>query len=106
MAWIAYSEETALGIAALREFDLPNRKDLTPWLGGVFVDPRYRNQGIGEALCRAVEEYAKSRDDIEKLYLFTFDKDQWYKRMGWKYFDECSGNNRNGIIMQKNLSAA
>jgi Acetyltransferase (GNAT) family len=65
------------GTAALRVHDLKGREDLTPWLGGVFVGSHFRRQGIGAALCAAVEDKARLRG-IQTLYLFTLDKQAWY----------------------------
>src|SRR5258707_90010 len=38
IAWVAHANGQLLGTAALRVHDLEERKDLTPWLGGVFVE--------------------------------------------------------------------
>ena len=58
VAWVAHANGQLLGTAALRVHDLEGREDLTPWLGGVFVDSHFRRQGIGAALCAAVEDGA------------------------------------------------
>src|SRR6476660_5593079 len=73
IAWVAHANDQLLGTAALRVHDLEGREDLTPWLGGVFVGARFRRQGVGAALCAAVEDDARSRA-IHTLYLFTLDK--------------------------------
>src|SRR5690349_8282468 len=83
IAWVAHVNGQLLGAAALRVHDLEGREDLTPWLGGVFVGPEFRRQGIGEALCATVENGARSRG-TKTLYLFTLDKQEWYSRLGWK----------------------
>src|SRR5947207_12927562 len=70
IAWVAHANGQLLGTAALRVHDLEGREDLTPWLGGVFVGSHFRRQGIGAALCAAVEDEARSRA-IPTLYLFT-----------------------------------
>ena len=106
LAWVAFSEQWVFGIAALRRFDLPDRMDLSPWLGGVFVVPDFRRRGIGEALCKEVELYAKSLENTQKLFLFTLDLQRWYEKMGWKFYDDCIWQGNKGVIMQKDLSAA
>ena len=103
IAWVAHSRSQALGTAALRVHDLPGREDLTPWLGGVFVAPQFRRQGIGAALCRAVEQHAKDLFDIETLYLFTLDQQTWYRNLGWKMVEPCSWCGRSGDIMVNRL---
>src|SRR6266480_1250653 len=58
IAWVAHANGQLLGTAALRVHHLEGREDLTPWLGGVFVGPQFRRQGIGAALCAAGENQA------------------------------------------------
>ena len=105
IAWVAHANGELFGTAALRVHDLEGREDLTPWLGGVFVGPQFRRQGIGEALCAAVENAARSRA-IETLYLFTLDKQAWYSRLGWTMLGPCVWRQRPGDIMWKRLSEA
>lgn len=102
IAWVAHANGQVFGTAALRVHDLEGREDLTPWLGGVFVGREFRRRGIGEALCAAVEDEASSRN-IECLYLFTLDKQQWYSRLGWTQFAACVWHGRHGDIMSKTL---
>jgi N-acetylglutamate synthase-like GNAT family acetyltransferase len=105
IAWIAHANGQVLGTAALRVHDLPGREDLTPWLGGVFVGPDFRRQGVGTSLCAAVEDAARSLG-TQTLYLFTLDKQAWYSRLGWTLFDPCVFHGRRGDIMSKQLQAA
>src|SRR6476620_7888788 len=44
IAWVAHANGQLLGTAALRVHDLEERKDLTPWLGGVLS---HRSFGAG-----------------------------------------------------------
>jgi hypothetical protein len=85
IAWVAHANGQLLGTAALRVHDLEGREDLTPWLGGVFV-----------------EDKARSRE-ISTLYLFTLDKQQWYSRLGWTVLGPCVWHERPGEIMCKHL---
>jgi N-acetylglutamate synthase-like GNAT family acetyltransferase len=71
-------------------------------LGGVFVGSQFRRQGIGAALCAAVEDEARSRA-IHTLYLFTLDKQAWYSRLGWTTLGPCVWQQRPGNIMCKPL---
>src|SRR5436853_5789729 len=82
IAWVAHANGQLLGTAALRVHDLKGREDLTPWLGGVFVGPHFRRQGIDAALCAAGEDGARPRA-IPTVYLFTLEKQAWYSRLGW-----------------------
>jgi N-acetylglutamate synthase-like GNAT family acetyltransferase len=105
IAWVAHADGQLLGTAALRVHDLEERKDLTPWLGGVFVGSHFRRRGIGAALCATVENAARSRG-IETLYLFTLDKQAWYSDQGWTVLCPCVWHQRPGDIMCKQLQTA
>jgi predicted N-acetyltransferase YhbS len=102
IAWVAHANGEVLGTAALRVHDLEDRQDLTPWLGGVLVGSQFRRQGIGEALCAAVEKQARLRG-IATLYLFTLNLEAWYSRQGWKALAPCVWHERPGLIMSKRL---
>lgn len=103
IAWVAHTGSQVFGTAALRVHDLPGREDLTPWLGGVYVAPQFRGRGIGAALCAAVEKKATTLFETPLLYLFTLDKQAWYRGLGWRMFDPCSWGGHNGDIMVKAL---
>ena len=105
IAWVAHAKGQLLGTAALRVHDLEGREDLTPWLGGVFVAPKFRRCGVGNALCATVEDAARSRA-VRILYLFTLDKQAWYSRMGWTVLGPCVWHERPGDIMSKQLQSA
>lgn len=102
IAWVAHESGQLLGTAALRVHDLEEREELTPWLGGLFVGPQFRQRGIGAAMCTVVEEAARERG-IDVLYLFTLDKQTWYSRFGWTLFAPCTWHHRSGDIMCKQL---
>lgn len=103
IAWVAHSETQVFGTAALRINDLPGHEHLTPWLGGVYVTPEFRNHGTGLALCEHVEQQAKEVFDISTLYLFTLDKQPWYEKLGWNMLEPFEWCGRAGDVMFKEL---
>ena len=105
IAWVAHADGQLFGTAALRVHAVYGRQDLTPWLGGVIVGPEFRRQGIGQALCAAVEDAARERG-VQTLYLFTLDKQSWYSRLGWTLLEPCVWHERSGDIMRKQLQSA
>jgi GNAT superfamily N-acetyltransferase len=102
IAWVAHGNGQLFGTAALRVDGPEGHEDLTPWLSRVIVGPHFRRQGIGAALCATVENKARSRK-IETLYLFTFDKQAWFSRLGWTLLGPCLWHERPGDIMCKQL---
>lgn len=104
LAWVAHVDGELLGTAALRLSDLPGREDLTPWLGGVFVMPKFRRRGIGSALCAAVESCARL-GGIRTLYLFTLDQQHLYSHLGWRVFERATWHGHVGEIMAKEIYA-
>lgn len=101
IGWIAHAGGQVLGTAALRVYDLEDRRDLTPWLGGVFVRPEYRRQGIASALCEVAEDKAWSLG-FETLYLFTADRQALYARLGWNNLERVIWRGLGSTIMFKN----
>ena len=83
------SNHELLGSATIIEHDMDTRKELTPWLAGVYVVPEFRGQGIGSTLVLHVMEQARE-NMIERLYLFTPDREAFYARLGWKIFEKTS----------------
>jgi GNAT superfamily N-acetyltransferase len=100
IAWVAYDRQQALGTAALRIHDLEGREDLTPWLGGVYVRPDTRRQGVGKALCSVVEQKAASLG-FRELFLFTLDRQDWYSSLGYDRAEPCTWRGHPGVIMRK-----
>jgi N-acetylglutamate synthase-like GNAT family acetyltransferase len=105
IAWVAHQNGEVFGTAALRMHDLEDRTDLSPWLGGVFVLPAYRNRGIGSALCETVERHAAAMG-VSTLYLFTIDRQALYARLHWQDVETTRWRGFGATIMSKNLSAA
>ncbi|MBL8994601.1 MAG: GNAT family N-acetyltransferase, partial [Spirochaetia bacterium] len=79
IAWVAYLDGRVLGTAALRAHDLDGYEHLGPWLGGVYVIPRHRGQGVGKTLCRVVEDKAFEMG-YKEMFLMTLDAGDWYRR--------------------------
>jgi putative acetyltransferase len=105
IGWIAHDSERAVGTAALRVTDLEGRDDLTPWLGGVYVEPSHRGRGIASMLCGVVERKARELG-FPRLYLFTLDRQSLYARLGWRMLEPAVWRGHPASIMVKELQAA
>lgn len=105
IAWVAHADGEVMGTAALRVHDLEGSEELTPWLAGVFVRPRFRGRGVASALCFAVEKGAWSLG-FETLYLFTLDRQSLFARLGWRKWEPAVWRGRQSDIMVKSRVAA
>ncbi len=105
IGWIAHEGARAVGTAALRVTDLAGRDDLTPWLGGVYVEPSDRGRGIASLLCGVVERKARELQ-FRRLYLFTLDRQSLYARLGWRTLEPAVWHGHGATIMVKDLEPA
>lgn len=71
------------GSAAIVACDMDTRPELTPWLASVFVAQPFRRQGIGGQLVKHAMQQAHLAG-VEKLYLFTPDREDFYQKLGWQ----------------------
>ena len=103
--FVALIESVVVGMACLVECDVESHRHLTPWLATVLVGPAYRGHGIGSALCeRAIDEAAAL--GTSTLYLFTFDKEAFYARLGWSVLEPAQLAGVPGTIMSRALRPA
>lgn len=88
--FVAVDGERIIGGLGLIENDFHDRKDLTPNVCAVFVEPEYRGQGIaGQLLNMVCREMNKL--GVDTLYLLT-DHDSFYERYGWEFFCMAQGD--------------
>ena len=92
-----------LGSAAIVACDMDSRQDLWPWLASVFVAPEHRNNGIGSKLILHVMSRAKI-EGIKTLYLFTSDKQDYYRKLGWSINSTVQYRGHEVTIMQATLN--
>lgn len=72
-----------VGTAGLMRTDLETRPDLTPWLGGLFVEPAFCGRGHATALVWQVEAFALAAS-VPVLWLYTSTAEPLYRRLGWQ----------------------
>jgi N-acetylglutamate synthase-like GNAT family acetyltransferase len=102
--FVALLGTDVVGLACLVESDIESHQHLTPWLASVLVSPDHRRRGIGSALSeRATEEAWALR--VPKLYLFTFNKERFYARLGWSTLENARYAGMPGTIMVRTLAA-
>jgi N-acetylglutamate synthase-like GNAT family acetyltransferase len=96
------AEDKLLGTAGIIKHDMDTRKELSPWLEGVYVAPEFRSRGIGSKLVLHVMEQARD-NNIKTLYLYTTDREAFYARLGWSTFEKTNYHGYPVTIMSVNL---
>ncbi|MEI6056541.1 MAG: GNAT family N-acetyltransferase, partial [Lentisphaerota bacterium] len=99
LAVVATKKEEFIGTACIKEFDMDTRKDLSPWLAGVYVQEKYRGMRIGGMLKSRIYKEAE-RIGIKKLYLFTPTAEAYYRKHGWVPIAQEIYNGTNVVVME------
>jgi predicted N-acetyltransferase YhbS len=79
---VAYNSNALIGAVSLVTYSSLGGYPRAVWLANLFVCPKYRNRGIGLELLRAAEIFARLHG-CDELFLYTHDKDVYYKNRGW-----------------------
>lgn len=102
LALVAFEGQELIGTICLKVHDMDTRKDLSPWLAGLFVKEERRNQGVGTRLVRAVEAKAITLG-IQRLYLWTPALERFYATLGWSVTQRTVYQSCKVAIMEKSL---
>ena len=84
--FVALDGATPIGCAMLIEYDMMSRKDLSPWVGGIFVRPEFRQQGVASALMQHALAKAGALG-IKTWWLYTASSRALYARLGWQFVE-------------------
>ncbi len=95
-------EGAPIATASLVRHDMRTRPELTPWLAGVFVVPEHRQRGLGSQIVEATQQVAAELG-INKLYLFTPDREAFYARLGWHSLERTNFRGEDIVIMTREL---
>ena len=99
---IALSGTTLAGSASLVLKDMDTYPELTPWIASVYTIPEWRKQGIAARLIKRII-MESTKINIEKLYLFIENLQEYYKHFGWIKVKNCVYKNRSVTIMSKSM---
>jgi GNAT superfamily N-acetyltransferase len=80
--YVAFVDSMPAGSVGLCENDMSAHPELTPWLSGLYVLPRFRLRGIGGFLVLRAMEEARAAG-VRTLFLHTADAVDLYARHGW-----------------------
>ncbi len=102
LSLLAMDKETPVGTASLVVHDMKDHLELSPWLAAVYVLPEHRGKGIGAKLVKSIE-LLSAQLDVEKLYLFTPDRENFYVRMNWTILERTQYREKDVVIMVKEI---
>ena len=86
LALVAMVDQAFAGTASLRQESGTVCPGIGPWLTHLYVEPAFRNQGIGTTLIRAVEAEA-IRNGFGELHAATARAAAVFERSGWKLIE-------------------
>ncbi|MCJ7536833.1 MAG: GNAT family N-acetyltransferase [Anaerolineales bacterium] len=89
--------------ASLKIREIETHPQYLNWLGGVYVHPDYRDQGIGSQLVEYSANEAK-RLQVNELYLYTRSHEEFYTRLGWQVIEKPIYEGCLAIVMRRILS--
>lgn len=100
LAFVAYNDRNEwIGTAQLKEHDMDERPNLSPWFAGFYVKESYRKQGVGERLLNGVIQKAKAIG-IAELYLFTERAEAYYAKRGWLLLEKVPRGDASLAVMK------
>lgn len=100
---IAQEKEKLIGAAQLRFHEMDIYPDREHWLGGVYVAPSSRGQGVAKALIEAIIDKAKELD-VTSINLQTEDMSGGlYSKLGWKAVERVNYRGIDVLVMNKPL---
>jgi len=103
MTVIALDDGEPIGTAALTEHDMEMHRELSPWLGGVYVVPAARGRGVARALIRDVIDRAAAFG-APVLCLYTNGAEGLYQKLGWRILSREPYMGRDVTIMVRDLA--
>jgi GNAT superfamily N-acetyltransferase len=95
ISWVAIAGNgQAVGAVGLGKFDIEERRDRSPWVLGMIVDPDQRRRGIGRQLLATLADWAKSRGELQVWVATGGSAVRFYNDCGWdtvETFSRASG---------------
>ena len=88
--YVALDGARIIGGAGVIENDFHDKRDLTPNVCALFVEPEYRCHGIAGQILDFICSDMKNHG-LDTLYLLT-DHTSFYERYGWQYLCEAQGD--------------
>lgn len=100
---IAHDCGVLMGSVTIKISEGSDFPHLSPWLAGVFVLPQYRGLGIGKALVKSAEDFAKEKISVSELFLYTSSAQGLYEKLGYTVFSQNVKDGKVVVYMKKRL---
>ena len=84
---VAKEGKNLVGTGGLFIKDLDGREDLSPWLGGVYIVNKYRNQGVASRMVHRLVKEARNLG-FTRIYLYTENASRLYEKLGWTFMED------------------
>ena len=96
-------EGNALGAVGLGEYDIPERRDRSPWVLGMIVVPEQRGRGVGRHLLEALEAFADGRG-YRTIWVATGPRAVgFYERCGWRSTEQLTTTEGETPVLAREL---
>jgi len=102
LCMVGFAKSKPIATATLKIREMEIYPHLEHWLGNVYVLPEYRNQGVGSQITEATVGTAKLLG-VKTLYLYTRDREHFYRRLGWKLLEQTEYRGRMASVMKRTL---
>ena len=93
-----------IGWAVLKASDFKERPNLSPWLGGLYIEKQHRRKGVGTRLVGEIEGLS-ARRGVRKLFLVTDDAEEFYCDLGWSVRERTESKGVSVVVMEKDIAA-
>lgn len=80
-----------IGFCVLEKENLHKYPEISPWISDVMIMPKYRGKGYGAKLIEKAEQVLVSLG-YNKIYLWTDQAPEFYKKHGYEYLKEVEKN--------------
>jgi GNAT superfamily N-acetyltransferase len=102
-SFVLLEQDKPVETANIAHDDLASRRDLTPWLAGVYVKPAYRGHGFASLLVRQGEAFALAASE-PTLWLYTWTAESLYTRLGWQRVGLETNRGEEVVLMSRRLT--
>jgi GNAT superfamily N-acetyltransferase len=99
---VAVDGDRPIGTVRLLSTSVHSHSHLEPWIGGLYVEPRWRHRGVASRLIDAALETAGSIG-VTRVYIGVAAARDFYERSGWAYLEDGDALGEKVMIFSKRV---